>query len=41
MKGLLSISLLISLTLAACGGGVGRDNGRGDTLASADHCDVV
>ena len=22
--------------LAACGGGVGRDNGRGDTLASAD-----
>ena len=31
------ISLLISLMLAACGGGVGRDNGRGDTFASADN----
>ena len=36
MKSLPSISLLISLLLAACGGGVGRDNGRGDTLASSD-----
>ena len=36
MKCLLYISLLFSHTLAACGGGVGRDNGRGDTLASAD-----
>ena len=36
LKGLLYISLLFSHTLAACGGGVGRDNGRGDTLASAD-----
>ena len=32
----LFISLLISLMLAACGGGVGRDIGMGDTLASAD-----
>ena len=30
------ISLLISLTLAACGGGVSRDSGKGDTLALAD-----
>lgn len=36
MKSLPFISLLIALTLTACGGGVGRDNGRGDTLASAD-----
>lgn len=36
MKSFLFISLLISLTLAACDGGVGRDNGKGDTLASAD-----
>ena len=28
---------LVFLMLAACGGGVGRDNGRGDTLASADN----
>ena len=36
MKTIPFISLLISLMLAACGGGVGWDNGRGDTLASAD-----
>ena len=36
MKTIPFISLLISLMLAACGGGVGRDNGRGDTLASVD-----
>ena len=36
MKTLPFISLLISLMLASCGGGVGRDNGRDDTLASAD-----
>ncbi|MDE5997819.1 MAG: hypothetical protein K2G77_06385 [Muribaculaceae bacterium] len=32
MKRLLFISLLISLMLAACGGGMVRDNGSGDTL---------
>ena len=36
MKSLPFISLLISLMLPACCGGVGRDNGRGDTLASSD-----
>ena len=36
MKSLPFISLLISLMLAACGGGVRRDNSRGDTLIPID-----
>ncbi len=36
MKGLLYISSFIFLTLAACSGGAGKDNGKGDTLTSSD-----
>lgn len=36
MKGHLLISLLIYLTLVACGSVVGKDNGREETLATAD-----
>ncbi len=36
MKALLFLSSFISLTLAACSGGAGKDNGKGDTLTSVD-----
>lgn len=36
MIALLFISSLISLSLAACSGGIGNDNGRGETLTSVD-----
>ncbi len=36
MKSLPFISLLISLMLPACGGGVGRDNCMGSTLIPVD-----
>ncbi len=35
-KALLFISSFIFLSLAACSGGAGKDNGRGDTLTSID-----